>query len=216
MKREICQGFKSGSLSFVCNSQDRSKDGRLMSEWLCECGNIVKAPTGRVLSGQKDSCGCLGRKRKSDAKTTHGMRRTKEYATWVGIKDRCLNVNGKDYPRYGGAGITICSEWAESFVCFLAHIGRAPSQKHQVDRIDNQRGYEPGNVRWATSKTQSMNRRNSKTWHVKGLVFDSITDAARHFSVSAQTIMRWCYGGKHAKSGKPFNKRSDCYADSKY
>lgn len=216
MKRQIDAGFKINSLSFLRHISEKARDTRLMSEWSCDCGETIKAVTGRVLSGQKKSCGCVGKVNASESKKTHGMRYTKEYSTWQGIKERCLNENGKDYQRYGAIGITICKEWADDFACFFDHIGNAPTKQHQVDRIDNKKGYEPGNVRWATSKTQACNRKNSKRWHIKGLVFESISDAASHFSVSTQTIVRWCYGGKDSRRGTLFSKREDCHADLKY
>jgi hypothetical protein len=52
----------------------------------------------------------------------------------------------------------VCAEWKD-FAVFLAHVGPRPSAKHSLDRIDNARGYEPGNVRWATLSEQARNRR---------------------------------------------------------
>jgi len=47
------------------------------------------------------------------------------------------------------------------FAAFLAHIGPKPSRSHSIDRIENERGYEPGNVRWATRREQMRNTRHN-------------------------------------------------------
>jgi hypothetical protein len=72
---------------------------------------------------------------------------------------RCENPNDQAYPRYGGRGITVCPEWRADFAAFLRDVGRRPNPELSIDRIDNDRGYEPGNVRWATAKQQANNRR---------------------------------------------------------
>lgn len=73
------------------------------------------------------------------------------------MKQRCLNPKNHAYPRYGGRGIAICARWLH-FEGFLEDMGERPSVGHSIDRIDNARGYEPGNCRWATSGEQSLNR----------------------------------------------------------
>ncbi len=85
-----------------------------------------------------------------------------EYSTWCNMKSRCNNPRRLNYKYYGGRGIRVCDEWAgaDGFERFLAHIGPKPSPRHSVDRIDNARGYEPGNVRWATAQQQVRNQRN--------------------------------------------------------
>lgn len=60
---------------------------------------------------------------------------------------------------YRERGISVHPEWEASFQSFIDAVGRAPSAKHSLDRIDNDRGYVPGNVRWATQRTQSRNTR---------------------------------------------------------
>lgn len=105
-----------------------------------------------------------GRK-KPGREPTHGDtsgKTTPEYMAWGSMKSRCLNPNHDSYADYGGRGITICQEWIDSYEAFLAHIGRRPSVKHSIERIDNSKGYTPGNVKWATAREQSWNRRSSR------------------------------------------------------
>lgn len=85
----------------------------------------------------------------------------KEHHAWTNIKARCYNPKRKDYKNYGGRGIQMCDSWRCSFKSFLDYIGCAPAKEYSIDRIDNNGNYEPGNVRWATKKTQSNNKRNS-------------------------------------------------------
>ena len=81
------------------------------------------------------------------------------YRTWSGIKTRCLNKKSKDYPKYGGRGITVCDRWKNSYKQFAIDMGDKPSSMHSVERIDNNKGYCPENCRWGTKEDQSRNRR---------------------------------------------------------
>lgn len=74
------------------------------------------------------------------------------------MKQRCFNTNSKKYPLYGGRGITMCEEWRNDFAAFYAYMGDPPPST-TIDRIDTNKGYEPGNVRWATPKQQANNLR---------------------------------------------------------
>jgi len=96
------------------------------------------------------------------AKTTHGMTKTPEYISWRRMKDRCFNPNSKDYPNWGGRGITVCDRWLNSFENFLADMGSRPTAKHSLDRIDNDGNYCPENCKWSTKAEQGNNRRNNK------------------------------------------------------
>jgi hypothetical protein len=84
------------------------------------------------------------------------------YHTWVSMKARCLNQKNRSYPRYGGRGIAVCEEWERSFAAFYRDMGGRPTSKHQIDRIDNTKGYYKDNCRWVTPKENSRNRRNNK------------------------------------------------------
>lgn len=92
----------------------------------------------------------------------HGMSRTPEYKTWRHMKERCLNKNDVSYSIYGGRGITVCSEWVNSFETFLKDMGKKPSKMHQIDRIDNDGNYCKDNCRWVLPCENSQNRRSTK------------------------------------------------------
>src|SRR5689334_10623070 len=84
-----------------------------------------------------------------------------EYHIWKAMKERCLNPNNAAYHNYGGRGITVCTEWAEFYPAFLRDVGRRPARGYTLDRIDNDKGYEPGNVEWRTAREQARNRRTN-------------------------------------------------------
>ncbi|QDU29459.1 hypothetical protein ETAA8_45690 [Anatilimnocola aggregata] len=92
------------------------------------------------------------------ASRTHGRSGTKEHVAWLAMKRRCSDHRRHNAHRYIGRGITVCSEWQHDFEAFLSHVGPAPTARHSLGRIDNNRGYEPGNVRWETATQQARNR----------------------------------------------------------
>lgn len=90
-------------------------------------------------------------------------RLTPEYTAWRHIKERCLNEAHPNWPNYGGRGITVCDRWRDSFEAFLEDMGPKPSPDLTIERLDNDKGYEPGNCAWASRKAQGNNTR--KTVH---------------------------------------------------
>lgn len=132
----------------------------------CACGTVRDVLMNSLRTGRSRSCGCYMRERSREQirriGTKHGLSKDAAYPTWKAIKARCLNSRNHKFPEYGGRGIGICDAWRDDFVAFREHIGPRPSATHSVDRIDNARGYEPGNVRWATPKEQSNNRRRRR------------------------------------------------------
>lgn len=86
--------------------------------------------------------------------------RSVEYNAWRLMRQRCNDPKNKHYKHYGGRGIKICDRW-NSYEAFIEDMGRRPSKKHSLDRIDVNGNYEPNNCRWATVVTQARNRRDA-------------------------------------------------------
>ena len=136
---------------------------------LCDCGT-KKSVFGEALRNpvhRSRSCGCLlseisaqSIKNTHALQTKHGLSELPEFHAWNAARQRTSpNCQKKCFDRYYGRGIRMCLEWRESFEAFYEHIGPRPDPSFSLDRIDNDRGYEPGNVRWATLSEQAQNRR---------------------------------------------------------
>jgi hypothetical protein len=129
----------------------------------------------------------------------HGLNKRKrkapEYGIWNGMLERCRNPLNVSFHNYGGRGIKVCASWAGDFTAFYGDVGPRPSPRHTLDRIDNNGNYEPGNVRWATQREQSLNRRNCQIeahepeqfrW-LASLGYTQM-EISRHFEVRYKTV----------------------------
>ena len=145
---------KSGSMTWICR---------------CDCGT-VKIVTGQSLrnGGSKGCHACLWKREPHPRMHTDGSRRwidnkpTKVYRRWLAMRARCNNPNNKSYKNYGARGIKVCDEWNNDFQSYFDYISKLDHFNEDgmtLDRIDNDKGYEPGNVRWATKSEQERNKR---------------------------------------------------------
>lgn len=140
-----------------------NRHGKSLWKTRCDCGAITVATYAAVR--RKRSCGCVGDQIRREALTKHGGASRAEkhplYSTWSGMKQRCSDANQKAFELYGRRGISVCDRWKKSFADFIKDVGEKPSSQHTLDRIDNEKGYEPGNVRWSLPSEQQRNTRRN-------------------------------------------------------
>lgn len=163
-------------------------------ECVCVCGNSTKQSTEVLMGGDVRSCGCLKKEITSKIFTTHGLSKTKEYGAWLSIKKRCYTKSTDRYYAYGARGITVCDRWLNSFENFVKDVGMAPSNKHSVDRIDVNKNYEPGNVKWSTDIEQANNKRNNHYVTFSGKT-QSLSAWAKELGLPYGMIQRRLYRG---------------------
>lgn len=167
--------------------------------WLCRCscGNEKLILGGCLARGGTISCGCFLNEHRGQHRLTHGYAskkvRSSEYHTWCSMKGRCLNKDDAAYPNYGGRGIAISKEWAESFLSFLKDMGPRPPNT-SLDRIDNNKGYFPGNCRWASRVIQNRNTRRNTMITVRGVTL-SLPEWAERTGIKNATIQARLYAG---------------------
>lgn len=138
--------------------------------WICrcDCGSVRRVAVWTLIKGMSVSCGCKRSENKEKARA-----RAPEYRIWKGIRKRVLNKKTKAYPRYGGRGVTFCDRWGD-YLKFIEDVGKRPTPKHSIDRIDNDGHYSCGkciqcikmgwtmNCRWATRIEQQRNKSDTR------------------------------------------------------
>lgn len=125
---------------------------------MCDCGNEHLAFVGMLISGRQKSCGCW-KKEKDNQPKSHGMSKSSPYNVWCGIVSRCTSINDDRWEDYGGRGITVCSEWRESFDNFWNDVKDTYQEGLTFDRIDVNGNYNKENCRWTTVSVQNHNKR---------------------------------------------------------
>ncbi len=170
-------GLRFGRLDVI--SPGPPMDGQRSWMCRCACGATKTALGTKLRSGRVKSCGCLKTDNSRKTLTKHGAWGTVEYDHWISMRKRC-RPSSVDRATYYNRGIAVCDRWLNSFENFLCDMGRRPDAGYSLDRIDNERGYEPGNVRWATREEQGNNRRHHVRLTVSGESLTAATGARKH------------------------------------
>lgn len=137
------------------------KRGKALWKCECKCGN-TKIVIGTDLSnGHTKSCGCIQKENTSISNTKHGDTESRLWRIWSGIMYRTGNKNNKRQKDYIGRGIDVCDEWKEYIVFRNWALQNGYSDKLTIDRKDNDKGYNPDNCRWVTTKENNRNKRNT-------------------------------------------------------
>lgn len=187
VKKYDLTGVRVGKLTVICEVFNHKWAGK-HRKWLCrcDCGNEREMFQQRLSDGTAVSCGCANKEITIKAHTTHGMSKTPIYGVWVGMISRCSNEHNAMWHNYGGRGISVCSRW-RSFENFYADMGDLPYVGAEIDRIDNDGNYEPGNCKWATRKEQTNNTRRNVFVEVDGVV-KTVAQWSEQTGISHRTL----------------------------
>lgn len=183
-------------LTVLRRVENRGRD----TMWLCrcDCGSEFRVSASHLKSGHTKSCGCYRTDviiQQGHENATHGMKCTKLYRIWSGIKDRCLNPDSVKYADYGGRGIAVCEEWRHSFVAFQNWaISAGYRDGLSIDREDNDGPYSPVNCRWVGRVVQANNKRSNRLLSFDGRT-QTLTQWAADVGILPSTLReRLCRG----------------------
>jgi len=121
----------------------------------------------------------------------HGQSKNPLYKVWLEMVHRCHDTNHSRFAGWGGRGIEVCKEWRGCPLAFIDYVtnvlGPKPSSTHSLDRVNNSKGYEPGNLRWADAVEQNRNQRSNR-WLTLGSKTMLMTDWAAAIGVTKSTL----------------------------
>lgn len=178
-------GNKFNSL-LVLGKGSRSNDNRIRWRCRCDCGNETLVTTSHLKNGNTKSCGCLQKRIVSNMFLKHGHSNDSTYKSWQAMKNRCTNSFTPDYKYYGGRGIKLDNSWY-NFQNFIKDMGEKPTPQHTIERIDNNKGYNKQNCKWATRLEQAQNTSFNRKFIFNGENL-TMSEIARRTNIPYDTL----------------------------
>lgn len=150
LKHADLSGSRFGRLTVLGRAPNKSTTKR-NAYWFCrcDCGSPRSVRADLLKRGTTVSCGCFNKDNVRRIFTKHGLYLSPGYVAWVNMRKRCDDTTTRHYKNYGGRRIDVCEEWRGSFVAFFESVGSRPGPGYELDRINNDGNYEPGNCRWS-------------------------------------------------------------------
>ena len=196
--------YKVGRLTIL---DEWKQDSRWYVLAVCDCGVKKAMRKDYIQKGKREglevSCGC---RQKEQVQSTGFKNKKYEYnrcklqSAYKNMLDRCYNPEAPGYSHYGGRGIIVCGSWLQDKEQFIKDVGIPEQDNFQLDRINTDGNYEPGNVRWVSAKNNVRNRTNTLK-----LTIDEVTKPLAEWSeisgVNYAAIKRRVYKGwKHKEA----------------
>ena len=144
----------------------------------CDCGTVSTIIGAYLGSGETTQCqncriaACTEIiKNYPCSNYIDGRSKTRIYSIWKAMINRCTNPADSSYSRYGGRGITVCTEWLNDYKAFEQwSLENNYDSNLQIDRIDNSKGYSPSNCRWVSIKVNANNKSNNVRLEYNGQI----------------------------------------------
>jgi hypothetical protein len=162
------RGMKFGMLAVTGFAGINARNNQAMWDVLCDCGATAIKDGADLRNGGVKSCGCSTDRLIGAGNTKHGDSHGPLHRVWGGMLDRCERENNVAWKDYGGRGIKVCERWHD-YRMFKEDMGSGYAKGLQIDRINNDGNYEPGNCKWSTCKEQGNNRRSNRRLQFDGL-----------------------------------------------
>ena len=160
----------------------------------CDCGNTHEVVSRALVSGNCESCGCLGHgKFRNKRSEKHGYSKERLYRVWGCMLNRCYDPNRPEYHNYGGRGIKVCNEWRESYLAFRSwaldngYDASKSGKECSLDRINSNGDYEPSNCQWVSMAEQAWNKQSTVWLNYRGKKI-TYCEAEKIGGIAASTI----------------------------
>lgn len=200
LKKYLNPGNKFNRLTIIKLSTRPPKGSDEYYECQCDCGNKSIVRKSKIIRNETKSCGCYNRETTSKRLRKHGLSNHPCFNNWFNLLVRCRDTKGKWAKNYSARGITYDPRY-EDFTEFLKDMGDSYFPGAQLDRVDNDKGYFKGNIRWADRKQQARNKQKNHriTDPYKG---DEITvgELAERYEYPQDRLFTRIYRGRKGKN----------------